>query len=503
MIDQELPEAEAGLEQQAILNPYETAVVGLEKPVPGVTPVVAQIETGQVGENREGVSTYNVVDMRSADRNADGTKSYMGYSFDPSLDFLIVSQAPDFDSGVGYKGLRLAEGEVQLGRFDSKTMPEGDVRSRFQNKNTTSPNHFSIQATNEGLAIKDTDSLHGTTIKVDRGTHLQIVEASHEDDIVAMRNNARTAIADYLAESKDDQYLSYKRIMLQEISDKILASADATLANEVAEVVVNQSLDGVPLTRMLGRWNIHEQYDKRIRVLSILERDPDAARAIVVNKIGGFHGSQSGSLWGVLEHDGLLSAAEARTRGQVLVNGERRYSKKEGQSSISFADYRESGSIARYAGKKTSRISVELLQDAYPQFIQAAEENEAQWGANHPFTYNAKNMAGDVAAQIEFMKKNPKSLETWLMQENFPIAYGLSLEGVDTVQTLVDKDNKGKIVERVPSGVDGEFLFMDDHVSLDRIPVVAVPKPYMEYVRRIFADKGKSVEVIDISLLTD
>lgn len=503
MIDQGTPEVEPGLAQEVALSSGEIAKLEIEKPDYGHTPVVVQIETGRVGENRESISTYSVIDMRSADLNEDGTKRYMGYSFDPNLDFLIVSQAADFDRMIGYKGLRMSEGEIQLGRFDSETMPAGDVRSRFHNKGTTSRNHFSIQATDEGLAIKDTDSLHGTTIKVDTGTDLKIVEASHEEDIVAMRNNARTAIAEYLAESKDDQYLSYKRTRLQEISDKILASADATLANEVAEVIVNQSLDGVPLTRMLGRWNIHEQYDKRIRVLSILERDPDAARAIVVNKIGGFHGSQSGSLWGVLEHDGLLSAAEARTRGQVLVNGERTYSKKEGQSMISFADYREAKSIAQYAGVETNRISVEVLQDQYAQLVQVAQENEAQWGPEHPFTYNAKNVAGDVAAQIEFMKENPNSLETWLMQENFPIAYGLSLEGLDTVQTLADKDNKGKIVERVPSGIEGEFLFMDDHVSLDRIPVVAVPKPYMEYVQRIFADRGKSVRIIDISLLTE
>ncbi len=503
MIDQGLPEVEPVLSRDCVLKPGEVVRLEIEKPIIGYTPVVAQIEVGGVGEGQDDSDIYSVIDLRSADHNQDGTKAYMGYSFDPSLDFLIVAKDPDFDRGSGYKGLRVSEGAVQMGRFDKDSMTRGDIRSRFQSNNYTSPNHFSIQVTEEGLAIKDTNSLYGTKVKVDTNVQLKIVDSSNEQEIQVVRDNARDAITKYLDEVNDSQYDVNIRSRVKELANRIINKADVTLINEVAEIVINQSLDGIPLTKMLGKWNIHQQYDKRLRILSVLERDPDAAKAIVANNIGGFHGSQSGSLWGVLNHDGLLSAAEARTRGQLLSNGERTYSKRGGQRSISFADYREARSIAQYAGVETDRISVEMLQEQYNQLVRAAQESEEQWGVDHPFVYNAKNAVNDLAAQIEFMKSNPNSLETWLMQENFPIAYGLSLKDIETVATLNDGDRENKIVERVSSGIDGEFLYMGDHVSLDHLPVVAVPERYIEDVRRIFAINGKSAKIIDISLLTD
>lgn len=483
------------------LRPGESCGITSAMPAYGETPIIAVIETSANLDPNENKTAdwYQIIDMRNAAINKEGSKLLHEYCFDPSVSFLVVSKDVDFDHGKGYKGLRLSDGELQFGRFDPKTMKRDDLRSRFSSNECTSRRHFSLTVTEDGLTIKDTDSANGTTIRTNSDVY-PIFESTEEVYVESNTEAMRHHIQQYLhAELTNNSERRGVEKLLKKASEVLPRTPEDAL-RDVYDIIVNQTLDGVPITPLFGRFNVFEKYDKRIRILSIYEADPDMARAIVVNQVAGFHGSRSGSLWGVVKHNGLLSAAESRRRGQLLTTGERTYSAQGGQPMISFADFSKNDSIAMYAGSRSQPFRIEDLEKNYNELLAAAESARQSWGEEHPFCRNALLVAQDTLQQIQQLKEHPDSFESWLITANFPVAYGLSVKNLDSVEMLHQKE-KGKIVERVSSGIDGEFLLMDDRADLEHIPVVAVPQEYISIVQEFFNMNKKQVYVGDIDLL--
>jgi len=293
---------------------------------------------------------------------------------------------------------------------------------------------------------------------------------------------------------------------LQRTSMLLLEGDDPENVRVVNEVVGHNMLDGTEITPVLGKNSAGDVRRKQTRLLEIYEKDPDAARQLVHNNVAGFHGSTSSSLWGVLEHDALLSAKEARRRGQIIASGERTFSQQGGQATVSFADWRAPESIALYADTE-GPLTINVLHARLSQAQDAHKENLDAFGSEHPLTYNAEHLIRDLTDQISFIKDDSKSEHAKLMLEEFPVAYGLDFSNfhlVDSPFQLPKGDlPDNTIIRCVRSDIKGEFMVTDGAIPLSKIPVVAVPETYINYVKSLFERRGKHVSVIDLSLLTE
>ena len=312
-----------------------------------------------------------------------------------------------------------------------------------------------------------------------------------------------------LQKELDDSYMPIKfgAERIGDVAAGLLALEDPSVEKDVWEIIEQNSLDGVELSPIFGKSAAGDKRHKQAVLLTIYKQNPETARLLVHENIGGFHGSRSGSLWGVLQHDGLLSAQEARGRGQILSTGERTFSSQNGQASISFGDWREPKTINRYAGAKGQRVSIEQLQQEAAMTESSLNKSLTNWGEDHPFTYNSKLQLQDLQEQIKLIIAHPDSIEAELILDNFPITYGITINGFDRVETenQLPKDDpiKNTILERVRSDIEGEFMVIDQKISLDSLPVVAVPQDQINRVQELFKQHNKQIAVIDIALLTD
>lgn len=474
-----------------------------ERPPQGETPVVAYVVTTSNPNMAEGIAdTFSIIDLRSGNKTPTGEIMYQGYAFRSEVAFLVTSNNVDFAHGKGYKGIRQNEGEVVFGRYDQATMKPDDYRSRFESNLGTSRSHFSVEYNGNTLNIRDKGSTNGTLIKAE----VQSVKSS-ERQPEALENEKQQALRtlqEFFNGNIDKQANSTPRAkQLLNIASKIIAETDDPgVIDEIVDISTKEMLNNIPITPDLGEWNVYQQFDKRIKVLDIYNENPELARLIVAERVAGFHGSRSGSLWGVIEHDGLLSAAEARSKGQILASGERTYSQESGQDAISFADFRFPETIRHYARSKIIPRTVEDLKREYSEVVAAKEEAIRQWGPRHPFAYNSALVAKDIQEQINFVQNNPHSVEAELMLANFPVAYGVSIDQYEIVPTMNEKKS-GVLVDRVPSDIPGEFQIIDTKVPLDRMPIIAVPKQYISRVRELLQNKGKTnIKVVDIDLIS-
>jgi hypothetical protein len=321
------------------------------------------------------------------------------------------------------------------------------------------------------------------------------------------RAKALELIGQALEKQLSDTYFSIRQSAekLHGFAKDLVSQGDETAIRDVTEIVSNKTLDGVEITKWYGTGSVGNSSLKLARLLYVYEQDPRAARLLVGNHIGGFHGSRSGSLWGVLTQGGLLSAEEARSVGQRVSTGERAYSPEGGQPTISFADWRASDSIRRYAGTAAAPMTVEDIVRGKRELEDDYAENHAMFGDQHPFTYNSKHLIETAQAEIDFLREHPDSLEAQLLLANFPIAYGIDVSRYESMETYPEAVRAGKtkdtIVERV-SDIDGEFMFFGGRIPLSGLPVIAVPAERIKEVATLFAEHDRGVRVIDIDLLT-
>ncbi len=295
---------------------------------------------------------------------------------------------------------------------------------------------------------------------------------------------------------------------LKEVADRLLEHGDPDTTAVVFEIVQNNSLFGHEITPVMGKHSYTDERNKQTRLLSIYERDPETAKLLVDEDIAGFHGSRSGALFGILRHDGLLSAAESRNRGQLISSGEKTYSRKGGQRFISFADWRAPESLTKYAHSSNSEpLTIPALEETVETLKKGYIEYQALWGDDHPFVYNVLHQISDTEDLISLIKTEPDSEEVDLLHDNFPIAFGVTMKGFDLYDRIFDLP-KGEKPENamvciVNSDIQGEFAVENEKVALDKLPVIAVPKDKIAKIKEIIERYGKNVKVIDISLLAN
>ena len=289
---------------------------------------------------------------------------------------------------------------------------------------------------------------------------------------------------------------------------KLLATAEMVVeinpdyADMVYSIVLQGKLGETEITPLMGRYHISELYEKRMRLLEILQEDKALAETLVNQHIAGFHATKSGSLWGILHHGALLSAAEARLRGQILSTGERTFSPREGQPTISFADWRHRKSIDRYAGK-THPLELSELEKTRKEMIDAAKTLNPS--SKNILDTNLMLGADDIQKLVDYVLANPNSKEAELIIENFPIVFGVDIEGLPSCERInwtSEPDSiKTKVIEIAPGDIRGEFLISGKELPLSRVPAVGVPAERIEGVKALFAQHNLQPLVFDIKLV--
>lgn len=151
---------------------------------------------------------------------------------------------------------------------------------------------------------------------------------------------------------------------------------------------------------------------------------PRLAKEIVRQSVVGFHMTGSGALPGILKFGGLMPASELIDKGHPMPTGERAFTVVGGQSTISFVDWKEPITAAKYANnygiEQTEASLVERLQDYNLVMENTSLEPDSR------LRLNAAKVAEDLNRVLEVIRTAPDSLEAKLILANFPIAIGLS-----------------------------------------------------------------------------
>lgn len=332
----------------------------------------------------------------------------------------------------------------------------------------------------------------------------EIPRSSHEPTLPSERSQLLYEIEKKAAEIAS--YDDWRYQPLREYAQRVVSEGSDTQAAAAAEIILNTTLHGNTIPDLLGKWSILNVYEKSQQLIGIAVTEPELAHAIVANNVGGFHGSNSSSLLGVLEH-GILSSRDARDRHVPLGSGERTYTDHSRRPFISFADWRAPESLRLYAN---GGLEVSLTIDDYRQRIvdvqQGVDEALRLWGETHPFAVNGRLVIEDTKRLIAVIEAEPDSLGVALMTANFPVLYGVdvsSFEHVPTSYNLPSELSESILIERMNSDVRGEFVIVNGGVSPESIPIIAVPAAHVEMVRQLVNDAGHGIDVYPIdSLIT-
>lgn len=178
--------------------------------------------------------------------------------------------------------------------------------------------------------------------------------------------------------SASNVYRDPSAFKIMEVAKGLTALQDRETTEVLREIVVDSSLNGLPIPPRLGKGG--EWLDKKYRLFEIYQKNPEVADLLVEKSVAGFHGSSSASLLGVLEH-GLLTQAELRKQDRYIGSGERTVSPQGGQPAISFGDWRVPKTIEQYAHLGAgSALTAEALRARAKARRASALEAHRLWG---------------------------------------------------------------------------------------------------------------------------
>lgn len=327
----------------------------------------------------------------------------------------------------------------------------------------------------------------------------EIPRSSHEPTLPSERSQLLHEIEKKAAEIAS--YDDWRYQPLKEYAQRVVREGSDAQAAAAAEIILNTTLHGNPIPDLLGKWNILNVYEKSQQLIGIAVTEPELAHAIVANNVGGFHGTNSSSLLGVLEY-GILSSRDARARGLALGSGERLYTNHAGRPYISFADWRAPETLGHYANGGTEHpLTIDEYRQRIQDVQQAVDDAEQQWGEHHPFTVNGRLAIEDTKRVIEVLKSNPDSLASQLLSANFPVLYGIDISEYDRATIAAGAGDELVLVERVSSDVQGEFVIVNGAVTPENIPIIAVPQDRVAMVRQLVSEAGYGIDVYPVDAL--
>lgn len=290
---------------------------------------------------------------------------------------------------------------------------------------------------------------------------------------------------------------------LKALAHQLVREGSTAQAASTAEIIMANTLYGNAIPEMLGKGGVNEELGKKRQFIGIAADEPELAHAMVANSIGGFHGSNSSSLLGVLRH-GLLSAQESRKQNIALGSGERTYTHPDAQPFISFADWRDPETLRCYSGKERV-TSLAAYQKTFDELHDVRDSFLKKYGEDHVFTHNAHHQLEDTRRVINNLLQYPTSRESQLTIANFPVLYGLDISSYPEIysnlciDSSIDEPFLVKCLTR--TSVASEFAIMNGAVSPEKIPVIAVPKHHIDTVRTLVHEAGHGIDVYPIDPL--
>lgn len=197
----------------------------------GRTAIIGSLYLGDASsaEDREGMDAsglrLDIIDLRTAPLEANG-KSYAGQVFSPSIDYLVIQGKPDWENGIGFKGLRKGE-SLTIGRHDPVSSKRFNLASPL-----ISRSHATLSDFEGGLAIEDNGSANGTMYAaynmrrdmasdtVERTIEAETMPAAVETNVTTETNLARALSQtevehwnQYLGEARGVQYESVQELL--------------------------------------------------------------------------------------------------------------------------------------------------------------------------------------------------------------------------------------------------------------------------------------------------
>ncbi len=396
---------------------------------------------------------------------------------------------------------------------------------------TLSRQHFSIKRLQGSVVVEDMGSTNGTSMTRSLGTegkhpeHAVALGAMHHEKKSAKAGQAfkywaskSATLKKYLSAQRDlngirgyfgslktySEFESDVHLGLFKRAERII-SHNPEKARPVNEIITKNSLDGVPIQPVLGKYAFYDVFLKADRFLAIFENNERVARELVQNKIAGFHASSSASIVGVLRQ-GLVSSRELQEKGIPVVSGERTYTRKGGHSTISFADWRASGTLDYYK-QGGEELTAAILREHADELSKSVQQNDSGYSEDHPFLVNGADVARDRYAIAERLESNPYSLEAQLIVANFPVAYGISLDDFSlsadilSAQKMYRADFQPSISPTTVSDVKGEFVFVGDKISPEKIRMIAVPEGKIEQIKNVVSAFKLDIKVVAIEPL--
>ena len=281
-------------------------------------------------------------------------------------------------------------------------------------------------------------------------------------------------------------------------ADRLIQQGGADTVRAVRNIVVDNQLDGITLPPLFGRFGPGDASYKTVRLLQLYEADQEIARTIATKHIAGFHGSGSPALLSVLQERALLSRRESAERGITPMTGELMWAS---ENAISFTDWRDVPTLQLYTITEGAQ-TLEGLQARRTEVATGLSAAASEYGTDSIQYRGVLNYLAALEAQIGTLSSvAPDSDEAFLITANFPVVFGLDVSGYELDDTMrVPKPVAGEAATLRTAalvGPTGEFLALGGRVSLEHLPVIAVPAEHIERVRKILQRRG----VQNISIL--
>lgn len=288
-----------------------------------------------------------------------------------------------------------------------------------------------------------------------------------------------------------------KLLLTNTIADIHNSERIDTAKQAMIEMIGRGSLQGVGLSLPEVSRNAGSELRSRMYMAKLMEDHPATAEAMIKNDIIGFHGGRSLALAGVIEKGALLSGRKLREAGLPAINGEHIYQHEKGQPTVSFSSLDETEAALYYAGSKNKNVKtpkdvlgeLSIIKQALQEIIDASDVGD--------------KLKQKVAAQIKDtenaeaeLRERPNSLMSLMMRYDFPVMFGISGQYVKEAESRREKYDLLYGQRAI-----GEFQPAGDSVPLSALPVIAVPKQYIEAVNQVIA--GENVQGVTIVPIED
>ena len=256
------------------------------------------------------------------------------------------------------------------------------------------------------------------------------------------------------------------------------------------ELVAHGSIDGKKIADGLnifrGRSEMHLAREYLAGLLVSSPEGAETARALVELGVCGIHSTGSAALMSIIESGALQATTELYRQGIDIVSGEHYYQAYEGQDGISFSDLAHvEESINAYGREHITGES--SLVEFITKTNQQTDEYETMLDPEDRSYRADVRYAQQRRSHMSQIEKNPDSLASQFAINPFSVCFFVS---GDFVAAAEDSRPIPYGPKFFGSSDYGEFRPNVTGISLDDIPLISVPKKYVNVVTEQLLEHG-------------